>query len=129
VSDARNPAFIGAISRALEGSGLEVTDSEPAITISDPRLPGTGRFIFDDSHWYLAWERQERDDRNFDHLTGHKAAAFVAGKLREVLAEGARLAREFDAWAEQARREDLSARVMSGELDDISLQLRRTKTL
>jgi hypothetical protein len=61
----------------------------------------------------------------FDHLTDDQAAAFIAGKIREVLSERARLASEFDAWVELARREDLSARVMSGELDDVDLYVRR----
>jgi len=50
---------------------------------------------------------------------------FIAGKVREVLGQRNRLASEFNAWLELARREDLSARVLSGELDDASLYVRR----
>ena len=125
VSDARNPVLIGAISRALEGLGLEVTGSDREMTISDPRLPEKGRFIFDYSDRYLSWEHQEYDYWNFDHLTDDQAAVFIAGKIREVLGQRARLASEFDAWVEHARREDLSARVLSGELDDVNLYVRR----
>ncbi len=95
------------------------------MTISDPRLPEKGRFIFDYSDGYLSWERQEYDYWNFDHLTDDQAAVFIAGKIREVLGQRARLASEFSAWVEQARREELSARVMSGELDDVSLYVRK----
>jgi hypothetical protein len=125
VSDARSPGLIDAVSSALEGLGLEVTGSDREITIADPRLPEKGCFIFDYSDRYLAWERQEYDYWNFEHLTDEQTAAFIAGKIREVLSERARLASEFDAWVELARREDLSARVMSGELDDVDLYVRR----
>jgi hypothetical protein len=125
VSDARSPGLIDAVNRALEGLGLEVTGSDREITIADPRLPEKGCFIFDYSDRYLAWERQEYDYWNFEHLTDEQTAAFIAGKIREVLSERARLASEFDAWVELARREDLSARVMSGELDDVDLYVRR----
>ena len=90
------------------------------MTISDPRLPEKGRFIFDYSDRYLSWEHQEYDYWNFDHLTDDQAAVFIAGKIREVLGQRPRIASE-----EQARREDLSARVMSGELDDVNLYVRR----
>ena len=120
-----SPGLIDAVSRALEGLGLEVTGSDREITITDPRLPERGSFIFDYSDRYLAWERQEYDYWNFDHLTDDQAAMFIAGKIREVLGKRARLASEFDAWLELARREELSARVMSGELDDVDLYVRR----
>jgi hypothetical protein len=125
MSDAHNPRLIDAVNRALEGLGLAVTGSDWEITITDPRLPDKGCFIFDYSDRYLAWERQEYDYWNFDHLTDEQTAAFIAGKIREVLSERARLASEFDAGVELARREDLSARVMSGELDDVELYVRR----
>ena len=92
------------------------------MTITDPRLPEKGRFIFDCADRCLAWERQEYDYWNFDHLSDHQMAAFIAGKIREVLSQRARLASD---WLELARREDLSARVMSGELDDVNLYVRR----
>jgi hypothetical protein len=126
VSDTPNPELAGAVSRALDGLGLEVTGSDREITIADPRLPEKGCFIFDYSDRYLAWERQECDYWNFDHLTDDQAAVFIAGKIREVLGERARLASEFNAWVELARREDLSARVMSGELDDVTLYVRKS---
>ena len=125
MTDARSPGLIDAVSSALEGLGLEVTGSDREITIADPRLPQKGCFIFDYSDRYLAWERQEYDYWNFEHLTDEQTAAFIAGKIREVLTERARLASEFDAWVELARRKDLSARVMSGELDDVDLYVRR----
>jgi hypothetical protein len=125
VSDARNQALIDAVSRELEGSGLEVTGSGREITITDPRLPEKGCFIFDYSDRYLAWERQEHNCWNFDHLTDGQTAEFIAGKIREVLSDRTRLVSEFEAWLELARREDLSARVMSGELDEVNLYVRR----
>jgi hypothetical protein len=73
-------------------------------------------------------QRQRCDYWNFGHLTDGQAAVFVAAKARGVLTQRARSACEFDARAEQARREDLSARVMSGELDDVNLYVRRTNT-
>jgi hypothetical protein len=124
VSDAHK-ALIGAIRNELEDSGLEITSSNREITITDPRLPEKGSFIFDCSARYLAWERQEYDYWNFDHLTEDQVAVFIVGKIREVLGERARLASEFEAWVELARREELSARVMSGELDDVELYVRR----
>jgi hypothetical protein len=117
---------ISAVSTALEGSGLEITSSDREITIADPRLPKKGRFIFDYSDRYLAWERQEYDYWNFEDLTDDQTAVFIAGKIQEVLGQRARLASEFAAWVELARREDLSARVMSGELDDVNLYVRRS---
>lgn len=125
MSDERNPALIGAVNRALEGLGLEVTGSDREMTITDPRLPEKGCFIFDYADRYLAWERQAYDYWNFEHLSDDQAAVLIAGKIREVLDKRARLASEFEAWVELARREDLSARVMSGELDDVSLYVRR----
>ncbi len=127
MSDARSPALIGAISEALERLGLEITDSDREITISNPGLPEKGCFIFDYSGRYLAWGRQQYDYWDADGLTDDQAAAFIAGKIRETLVEDARLADEFNALVEQARRDDLSARVMSGELDDVNLYVRRTK--
>jgi hypothetical protein len=50
---------------------------------------------------------------------------FIAGKLRAILGEQVRLAGEIEPQVELARREELSARVMSGELDDASLYVRR----
>jgi hypothetical protein len=126
VSDERNSALIDAVNRALEGLGLEVTGSDREMTITDPRLPEKGCFIFDYADRYLAWARQEYDSWNFDHLTEEQTAEFIAGKIREVLGERARLTSEFNAWVELARREELSARVMSGELDDVSLYVRRS---
>jgi hypothetical protein len=125
VSDVRIRALMAAVSRELEDLGLVVTGADREMTITDPRLPEKGCFIFDYSDRYLAWERQEYDYWNFDHLTDDQMAVFIAGKVREVLGERARLASEFDAWLELARREDLSARVMSGELDDVNLYVRR----
>jgi hypothetical protein len=104
VGDAHNPGLIGAVSKALEGSGLEVTSSDREMTITDPRLPEKGSFTFDYSDRYLAWERQEYDYWNFEHLTDEQTAMFIAGKIRELLGEHARLASEFDAWVELARR-------------------------
>jgi hypothetical protein len=126
VSEGRNLVLISAVSTALEGSGLEITSSDREITIADPRLPKKGRFIFDYSDRYLAWERQEYDYWNFEDLTDDQTAVFIAGKIQEVLGQRARLASEFAAWVELARREDLSARVMSGELDDVNLYVRRS---
>jgi hypothetical protein len=83
-----------AISKALEGLSVEAAGS--------------------------AWDRQEHDYWNFDHLTDHQAGWFIAGTLREVLGQRPRIDSE-----EQARREDLSARVMSGELDDVHLYVHR----
>jgi hypothetical protein len=68
-----------------------------------------------------ASERQEYDYWNFDHLKDHQAGWFIEGKIREVLGQRPRLTSE-----EQARRDGLSARVMSGELDDVNLYVRRT---
>jgi hypothetical protein len=54
-----------------------------------------------------------------------QAAVFIAAKIREILGEHVRLASETEARVELARREELSARVMSGELDDVNLYVRR----
>jgi hypothetical protein len=121
VSDTRDPALIGAISEALKGLGLEITGSDREITISNPSLPEKGCFIFDYLGRYVAWERQQYDYRESGHLTDDQAAAFITGKIRETLVEDARLADEFNALVEQARRDNLAARVMSGELDDVNL--------
>ncbi|HEY1624558.1 MAG TPA: hypothetical protein VGG16_12235 [Streptosporangiaceae bacterium] len=125
MSDTRNQALIDAVSRELEGSGLGITGSDREITITDPRLPEKGQFIFDYKDRYLAWERQEYGYWHFDHFADDQTAVFIAGKILEILGQRARLASEFDAWVELARREDLSARVMSGELDDVNLYVRR----
>ena len=85
MSDARNQALIAAVGRALEGLGLEVTGTDREMTITDPRLPEEGCFIFDYSDRYLAWEREMYDYWNFDHLTDDQMPAFIAGKIREVL--------------------------------------------
>jgi len=96
LSDARNSALMGAISKTLFGHSAR----------------------------YLAGERQEYDYWDFDHLTDGQAGWFIAGKIREVLGQRPEIASE-----EQARREDLSARVMSGELDDVNLYVRREGSL
>jgi hypothetical protein len=62
-----------------------------------------------------------RPAASLPHLTDGQAGWFIAGKLREVLGQRPRIASE-----EQARRADLSARVMSGELDDVNLYVRKT---
>jgi len=98
LSDACNSALMGAFSKELEGRGLDVAGSD------------------------LAWEHQEHDYWDFGPLTDHQAGWFIAGKIQEVLGQRKRIASE-----EQARRDDLSARVMSGELDDVNLHVRRTK--
>ncbi len=69
----------------------------------------------------LACERQDCDYWDCEHLTDGQAGWFIAGKIREVLGQRPGIASE-----EQARREDLSARVMSGELDDVNLYVRKT---
>jgi hypothetical protein len=126
MSDARNPALTTVISKALEGLGLELTNSDQETAISNPELRENGRFVVDHSYRYLAWERQEYDYWYFDDLPDNQAAVFIAGKIRQLVEE-ARLADEFNALVERARREDLSARVLSGELDDVNLNVRRTK--
>jgi hypothetical protein len=89
---------MGAISKALGGLGPEAAGSD------------------------LAWERQGHDYWDFDPLTDGQAGWFITGKIREVLGQHPRIASE-----EQARRDDLSARVMSGELDDVNLYVRGSK--
>lgn len=125
MSDTHNQVLVSAVSRALEVSGLQVTCSDSEITISDPRQPETGSFIVDYKCRYLAWERTEYEYWHFDDLTDDQAAVFIAGKLRGILGEKVRLSGEIEARVELARREELSARVMSGELDDVSLYVRR----
>jgi hypothetical protein len=125
VNDTRNQALTGAVSRALEGSGLEVTCSDSEVTITDPQQPEKGSLILDCQYRYLAWERPEHHYWHFDHLADDQAAVSIAGKIREILGEHLRLASEIEARVELARREELSARVMSGELDDINLYVRR----
>jgi hypothetical protein len=121
VSDACNSALMGAFSKVLDGSGLEVADSDREIALSNTRRLAKDRYIFDHSARCLAWGGQECDYWDFDHLTDGQAGWFIAGKIREVLGQRPRIASE-----EQARREDLSARVMTGELDDVHLNVRRT---
>jgi hypothetical protein len=125
VSDTRNQVLPSAVNRALEGTGLQGTCSDSEITITDPRQPEKGRFIVDYECRYLTWERTEYDYWHFDELTDDQAVVFIAGKLREILGDGLRLAGEIEARVELARREQLSAWVMSGELDDVSLYVRR----
>jgi hypothetical protein len=125
VSDTRHQVLTGAVSRALEGSGLQVTCSDSEMTITDPRRPEKGSFIVDYKCRYLARERAENDYWHFDELTDDQAAVFIAGKIREMLGGHVRLASEIEARVELARREELSARVMSGELDDVNLYVRR----
>jgi hypothetical protein len=125
VNDTRDQVLTGAVSRALEGCGLQAACSDSEITITDPRQPEKGSFIVDYRDRYLAWERLEYDHWHFDHLTDDQAAVFIAGKLRGILGEQVRLSSEIEARVELARREELSARVMSGELDDVSLYVRR----
>ena len=125
MSDTRHQVLTGAVSRALEGSDLEVACSGSEMTIADPRQPEKGSFILDYKCRYLARERREYDFWHFDHLTDDQAAVFIAGKIREILGEHVRRSNEIEARAELARREELSARVMSGELDDVNLYVRR----
>jgi hypothetical protein len=121
----RNQVLTSAVNRALEGSGLQVIRSDSEITITDPRQPEAGSFVVDYRDRYLAWERLEYEYWHFDELTDDQAAVFIAGKLRGILGEKVRLSGEMAAQVELARREELSARVMSGELDDVSLYVRR----
>jgi len=125
VSDTRNQALAGAVTRALKGSGLQVTCAGSELTIIDPREPEEGSFIVDYADRYLAWERMEHDYWHFDDLTDDQVVVFIAGKLRGIWGERVRLAAEIEAQVEMARREELSARVMSGELDDVSFHVRR----
>jgi hypothetical protein len=85
VNDTRNQVLTGAVRRALEGSGLQVSCSDPEMTITDPHQPEKGSFIVDYKCRYLAWERPEYDYWHFDHLTDDQAAVFIAGKIREIL--------------------------------------------
>jgi hypothetical protein len=125
VSETRNQALTSAVNRALEGTGLQATCSDSEITITDPRQPDKGSFILDYRDRYMAWERTEYDYWHFGDLTDDQAAVFIAGKLRGILGEQVTLSGEIEAQVELARREELSARVMSGELDDVSLYVRR----
>jgi hypothetical protein len=126
VSDTHNHVLTGAVSRALEGSDLKVTCSDSEMTITDPHQPEKRSLILDYKCRYLAWERRpEYDYWHFDHLTDDQAAVLIAGKIQEILGEHLRLASETERRAELARREELSARVMSGELDDVNLYVRR----
>jgi hypothetical protein len=125
VNDTRNQVLTGAVNRALEGSGLQVTCTDSEMTITDPRQPEKGPFILDFKCRYIARECREYDYWHFDHLTDDQAAVFIAAKIREILGEHVRLASETEARVELARREELSARVMSGELDDVNLYVRR----
>ena len=125
MSDTRNQVLTSAVNTALEGTGLQANCSDSEMTITDPRQPETGSFIVDYKCRYLAWERTEYEYWHFDDLTDDEAAVFIAGKLRGVLGEKVRLSGEIEAQVELARREELSDRVMSGELDDVSLHVRR----
>jgi hypothetical protein len=125
VSDTRNHVLTGAVNRALEGSGLQVTCSDTEMTISDRQQPEKGSVILDYKCRYLVWGRPEYDYWHLDHLADDQAAVFIAGKLREILGGHIRLDNEIEERAELARREELSARVMSGELDDVNLYVRR----
>jgi hypothetical protein len=125
VSDMPTQVLAGAVSTALEGSGLQVTCSGTEITITDPRDPDERSFSVDYECRYLARERMEYDFWHFDDLTDDQAVVFIAGKLREILGDQVRLSGETEARVELARREELSARVLSGELDDVSLYVRR----
>jgi hypothetical protein len=125
VSDTPTQVLAGAVCRALNGSGLQVTCSGSEIAVTDPREPGEGSFSVDYTYRYLAWSRPEYDYWHFDDLTDDQAAAFIARKIREILGEQATPPGQTEEQAELARREELSARVLSGELDDVSLYVRR----
>jgi hypothetical protein len=125
VSDMRSQVLAAAVSKALEGSGLQLTWSDQEMTIADPRQPENGRFIVDYRCRRLAWERPAYGYWHLDDLTDGQAAVFIAGKIREIAGGHVSLASEIDAQVEMARREELSARVMSGELDNVSLYIRR----
>ena len=125
MNDTRNQELTRAVSRALEGSGLHLTWSDSEITITDRRQPDMGSFSVDCKCRYLTWEHPAYDYWPFDELTDDRAAVLIAGKIREILGEHIRLPSEIEEQVELARREELSARVMSGELDDVSLRVRR----
>jgi len=125
VNDVSNQVLTDAVNRALEGCGLQATCSGSDITITDPRQPEKGSFIVDYRDRYVAWERLEYDYWHFDELTDDQAAVFIAAKLRAILGDEVTLSGEMEDQVELARREELSARVMSGELDDVSLYVRR----
>jgi hypothetical protein len=121
----RNRVLEDAVNRALEGCGMRATCSGSEITMSDPLQAEKGSFILDYAERYLAWERLEYDYWHFDDLTDDQAAEFIARKLAEILGEQVSPASETEEQAEMARREELSARVLSGELDDVTLYVRR----
>ena len=125
MSETRNQELTHAVNRALAGTGLQATCSDSEITITDPRQPEAGSFIIDYRDRYLAWERTEYEYWHFDDLNDDQAAVFIAGKLLGILGEQVTLSGEMAAQVELARREELSARVMSGELDDVILYVRR----
>jgi hypothetical protein len=124
VSDAHK-TLIGAVTRALEGSGLQVTRSGSELIIIDPSEPEEGSFIVDYRDRCLAWEHLTHDYWHFEDLTDDQVVVFIAAKLRGIWGERVRLAGEIEVQVELARREELSARVMSGELDDVDLYVRR----
>jgi len=125
VNDTPTQILAGAVSTALEGSGLQITCSGTEITITDPRDPEKGSFSVDYECRYLARERMEYDFWHFDDLTDDQAVVFIAAKLREILGDQLRLPGQTEARVELARREELSARVLSGELDNATLYVRR----
>ncbi|HTZ24282.1 MAG TPA: hypothetical protein VMC83_09840 [Streptosporangiaceae bacterium] len=125
MSDTRNHELTRAVRRALECSGLHLTWSDSEITITDRRQPEMGSFSIDYKCRYLAWEHTEHDYWHFDELTDDQAAVLIAGKIRQILGKHVRLPSQIEAQVELARREELSARVMSGDLDDVRLHVRR----
>jgi hypothetical protein len=125
VGETRDQVLEDAVNRALAGCGMQATCSGSEITMTDPLQAEKGSFILDYTERYLAWERLEYDYWHFDDLTDDQAAEFIAGKLAEILGEHVSRDGETEEQAELARREELSARVMSGELDDVTLYVRR----
>jgi hypothetical protein len=126
VSHTPTQVLAGAVRRALKGSGLQVTCSGSEIAVTDPREPGERSFSVDYTYRYLARSRLEYDYWHFDDLTDDEAAALIARKIRETLGEQSTPPGQTEQQAEMARREELSARVLSGELDDVSLYVRRS---
>lgn len=82
--------LIGAVTRALEGSGLQVTRSGSELTIIDPGEPEEGSFIVDYKDRYLAWEHLTHDYWHFEDLTDDQVVVFIAGKLRGIRGERVR---------------------------------------
>ena len=126
MSDTPTQVLAGAVRRALKGSGLQVTCSGSEIAVTDPREPAERSFSVDYTCRYLTWERPEYDYWHFDDLTDDQAATFIARKIREIVGEQATPPGHAELQEEMARREELSARVLSGELDDVSLYVRRS---